>query len=263
MHKTTANPAPINPAQPPSRIERFWSRLYVGIVIAGGLYPVAVVTVAVLASLPFLIVVGIQQGEWLTIILSPVFYGLAIVIYSLFLFGLGMTLTAMIALAPIFGTWATLRFIDWRPARDRLAAFVGALVAFFCTLLLWRWMQDVPGWSPTWFVQALLAVSAVVWAQSAGLFADLTSLRRSTKHPTASRPLRFSTRTMLVLMAPIGLVLSLLRIANLLDQRTIALAVICTLTHLLTRDLCAWVVNRWLDWRLTRRRSRRWVDRST
>ncbi|MEM6654897.1 MAG: hypothetical protein AAF596_03760, partial [Planctomycetota bacterium] len=214
-----------------------WERLIFQTAVAGFAYPLCVAV----ALLPFGLFAlfagrpGLAEDALALFIALVITIALALIGYVYALFG------SAIASAALFGVF---RLLAWRPRWPQLGAFLGALVAYLCTLpwslsiataLVEQWFNPAAyGWTVGGFgfwiaVTALLGPGlATLVGQVAGARAGLINGRaeqlaarraaRADKEPAAANinPQQFSLRQMLAVTVVVSVVLTLLRLANLL-----------------------------------------------
>lgn len=110
----------------------------------------------------------------------------------------------------------------------------------------------------SWLLMIAAETAGIAAAQAGGYLGSLNGLRRRRKRSTEASPIRFTTWRMMALTAIVALILSLLKLAG--DTATIWIGAWLLIGALIAWAIhrpVAWLTNRWLDWRLKKRRAKR------
>jgi hypothetical protein len=158
------------------------------------------------------------------------------------------------------------RLLDWPAHLDVAGKLTGGLAAYLATLPAAigasLWATDTFDFVPALFVFAHCGL-AIAMGQAAGCLAAVADLRRRRRGKLASSGLRFGVWQLLALTIPVAVVLSLLKFADMLNPPMALASIAAAFCAVATWQPVTWLVNRYLDRRLAKRRRRRLVNCST
>ncbi|TWT88453.1 hypothetical protein Mal64_19340 [Pseudobythopirellula maris] len=244
------SPASAPVAGPRNQTQSYWSLVWLYLSFAGGLYPLVVVGVAT-----FLFVSGgLILGEMSWSDLADGF--IPLVIYSAVLFFAVFVFVFIIAGIVILLTRGVLWWLRWSPPRDRLAAFVGALVAHLATLWVAVAVNQRDGDLLIKLIGFLIGpAGATLFGQFFGSMAATWQLRRRRVNGSQfAEPWRFPLWRLMATVVPLCMLLSFLSWVGWLTPEFFVITLAWLVWQQLSWRPVAWLANRYLDTKLRRRR---------
>lgn len=178
-------------------------------------------------------------------------------------------MSALLCLLVLPATALSIRAFGVKPARDTIGKVAGSAVALAGSTGSFTdpfgTASGLPGQTAGMGAWLLFSLAFNVSAcQAGGCLASLEDLRRRRQGRLKTKETwRLTTWAMLALTAIVSVLLALLKATGLLSSvMVICLTLGVVLAYGLHRPV-AWLTNRWLDWRLKKRRKKRAVGRIT
>jgi hypothetical protein len=239
----------------------FWEILAHRVILAGGVYPVVVY--AIWGGLAFVI------GAFKTATTDPVgTLGMGVVLVAtgvvaaLVFFLLGLVWTGVVSFLTRPAAALTSRLLDWPAHCDVAGKLTGGLVGYLATfpaaITVSYFANDTFDFLPALFVFAHCGL-AIAMGQAAGCLAAVADLRRRRRGKLTASGLRFGVWQLLALTVPVAVVLSILKAADMLNPPMALASIAAAFCAVATWLPVTWLVNRYLDRRLAKRRQRRLV----
>ncbi|WP_145382011.1 hypothetical protein [Botrimarina mediterranea] len=179
---------------------------------------------------------------------------------AVFMFVIGLAYAGLVAIFTVPICALVLRLLAKPLARDTQGKLAGGLVAYLTTLpaALGASLMatDTFDFLPALFVFAHCGL-AIAMGQAAGCLAAVAEVRRRRRGRLTSSGLRFGVWQLLALTVPVAVVLSLLKAADMLNPPMALTSIAAAFCAVATWQPVTWLVNRWLDRRLAKRRRRR------
>lgn len=241
--------------------------LGVRILLAGGFYPILVlggwwfgwVTIGLLHA----VVTGGWQSDGVVAVLWMC-VGVPFLAVQAFVMGFMWVGIVSLFFVPMAATLR--RLLDWPAHLDTAGKLTGGLIAYLATLpaaLLAAYsVSDTFDFLPALAVFAHCGL-AIAMGQAAGCLAAVADLRRRRRGKLSASSLRFGVWQLLALTIPVAVVLSILKAADMLNPPMALASIAAAFCAVATWQPVTWLVNRYLDRRLTKRRRRRLADCST
>lgn len=237
--------------------EANWPQLGASIAVGVALYvPTVVVAVAAISGAVY-VLCGVAAGEPLTA-LASIFPMFALIIAAPTLFAIAFMWVGVVAFAVVpVAAWAA-HFAGFRSTDAPAAVATGASLAIAAGAVGWTHMLPI---SFSWPFLLFFA-GGILAGEAAGARHALRDLRRR-RRGCVSRRGRFGIAAMLSATALVSAILALLKLTGLLRPEPLlgllAAATVATLGYAPT----LWLINRWADRRLRKRRAARLAERST
>lgn len=234
--------------QPPGE---FWMQLWGQLERAGGLFPLVAYAPVILLS-PIVIITGGGVGP----AVNSLSRGVAFLVGAPLLFVAGLIWAGVVGAVVLPVLALMLRLCREQPGRDRVGGLAGTLVAAVAVAPYGLWVTPWFGGPAGWLTLYWLAL-AIALGQAAGRLAGLDDLRRRRRGRPTLAPFRITVWRLLAVMIPLSVVMSFLQITDLLSSAMAIYWGVVLLFAAVTWKPVAWLVNRWLDRQLTKRRAKR------
>lgn len=242
--------------------DQFWPDLGVRIAMGGGLYLAIVSTGISLAICVFGIALAVYEAELVTVL-----YAAGGLVFTLILFplpfALGFICTSLVAILVVASAAGSAWLIGQPIARDRWAMRTGALVGYLATLPLWLTYAIVSFYQMDNLnlrtgVFLCFSIGAIVVGQTSGRVAALRFHRPGRLGAIFRQTVpRFTLRSLLAIMVPVSVLLTLLKATGLLTVEMAIASTVALGVSFATEPLVTWGINVWVKRRQRKRREER------
>lgn len=198
--------------------------------------------------------------------MAATFYGVGLVMVPL-TWPITFVVTGLVALVILPCVWLAMRLMGERPPRDTTGLIGGSAVTFvggvwnvagMLELLVDPWVGPTAISDGAAVLVNLLSLAiGISAAQAGGMLASLGDLRRRHRGRPPEWSFRLTIWRMMTITAALSVVLGLLSFFGALTAPVGIALLLVLATDVAIHRPVRWATNRWLDWRLERRRKKR------